>query len=134
MSMARGRRSLMPRQSAEQTLHRHVADLLRLVLPASVLATTFPAGGGGRVRGRVLKGMGLVPGMPDWLIAHGGKTLWIELKSPIGRLSPEQKAVHERLRQAGHFVEIGRSIDDVIDALDRHGIPHRISTVGHLYA
>jgi hypothetical protein len=67
-----------------------------------------------------------MPGMPDWLIAHGGKTLWLELKTSTGRLSLEQKACHERLRQAGHSVEVCRTIDDVVAALDKHGVPHAV--------
>lgn len=111
----------------EQNFHKGVATLLKAALPDDVVATTFPAGGGGRIRGAILKGMGLVPGMPDWLVAHAGKTLWLELKTEIGRLSPAQKVCHERLRVAGHQVEVCRNIFDVIDALDRHGVPHAVS-------
>lgn len=116
----------MPRR-LEQNFHKGVAVLLRAALPSDALATTFPAGGGGRIRGAILKGMGLLPGMPDWLVAHAGKTLWLELKTETGKLSPVQKVCHERLRGAGHQVEVCRSIFDVIDALDRAGIPHAVS-------
>lgn len=116
----------MPRR-LEQNFHKAVATLLSAALPDDVVATTFPAGGGGRLRGAILKGLGLVPGMPDWLVAHAGRTLWLELKTDVGRLSAAQKLCHERLRRAGHQVQVCRSIFDVIDALDSAGVPHAVS-------
>lgn len=116
----------MPRR-LEQNFHKAVAALLSAALPEDVVATTFPAGGGGRLRGAILKGLGLVPGMPDWLVAHAGRTLWLELKTDVGRLSPAQKLCHERLRRAGHQVQVCRSIFDVIDALDSAGVPHAVT-------
>lgn len=116
----------MPQHASEEAFHRAVAQTLSLVLLPGSLATTIPSGGGGRIRGARLKAMGLLPGLPDWLIAHGGKTLWIELKTAAGRVSPEQKLCHDRLRLTGHAVEVCRSIDQVVNALDRHNIPHRL--------
>lgn len=48
------------------------------------------------------------PGHPDLVVAaHGGRTLWLELKSKTGRLSKEQEQVRIMLMALGHeFHEI----------------------------
>lgn len=113
---------------SEETLHRAVADYLRLTLAPETFVTTFPAGGGGRVRGARLKAMGLKAGMPDLMIWWPGSDGWarclgIELKSAKGRLSPDQRATHAALREAGCLIEVCRSIDDVQRALRAWSVP-----------
>lgn len=110
----------------ERVLQRAVIALLEAALTPSSWFTCFPAGGGGPVRGGILKGMGLRAGVPDLLICHRGQVLWIELKTLKRTTSPVQKICHQQLRSAGCPVEVARSVDDVIAALDRHGIPHAI--------
>lgn len=109
----------------EAALHRTVADYLTVALAPEVFATTFPAGGGGRIRGAQLKAMGLKSGCPDWLLVHGGRAYFIELKADGGRLSPAQRETHAALERAGAFVAVCRSIDSVIGTLAGFGIPTR---------
>ena len=112
----------------EQTLQQQIALILRLALAPDVWWSSIPAGGGGALRGKFLKSTGLRPGMPDMLICAPDKMpLWLELKAgKAGRLSEAQKACHLHLRAIGHTVEVVRSIEDAMAALDRHGIPHRV--------
>lgn len=113
----------------EDNIHKAVARTLDLCLYPETLHTCFPAGGGGKVRGAILKARGLKAGMPDHLIIHPGVTLWLELKVPkSGRVSDSQKLRHAELRAIGHKVEICRSVADVADALNVHCIPHRMIT------
>jgi hypothetical protein len=50
------------------------------------------------------------PGLPDLIIAlPGGRTVWLELKSKGGRMSPEQTLVINQLLLLGHEVHIVRS-------------------------
>jgi hypothetical protein len=117
----------------EQNFQKAVATLLHAALPDDAWSSAFPAGGGGRLRGAILKSMGLAPGVPDYIIAHAGRTLWLELKTHArgSGLSATQRACHERLRAAGHAVEVVRDIVEVIRALDAHGVPHRLSITGN---
>lgn len=118
----------MPRRKPEEILHRAVAEYLTAVLPRDVFFTTFPAGGGGRIRGAILRGCGLQPGVPDILIVCAGIAHWVELKAPKGVVSDEQTACHERLRAAGsNRIKVCRSIDDVAEALEFWGVPTRES-------
>lgn len=109
----------------EAQLHASVAGYLNAILAPEVFWTTFPAGGGGRFRGAMLKRAGLRPGVPDILIIHGGFTYGIELKTATGALSLEQKGCHMDLAIAGANVSVCRSLDDVAYFLKTWGIPTR---------
>ncbi len=72
---------------------------------------------GGRMskrRGQCLKLMGVVAGIPDVFIGipnsqyHG---LYIEFKTPTGKVSPVQKAIHKVIRGNGYQVEVCRSVE-----------------------
>ena len=116
----------------EAILHRAVAQYLKATLRPPSFWTTFPAGGGGRIRGAQLKRLGLVAGFPDIIVIHpvasagselGAWLVGIELKAPKGRQSDEQKAVQRAFEQAGGFYYVCRSVDEVEDALRQTGIP-----------
>ena len=64
-------------------------------------------------------------GVPD-LYARSEKygiRLWLEVKTPIGRLSPYQEAWHASERAAGGDVVVVRSVSEVITALQQRGVP-----------
>lgn len=55
------------------------------------------------------------PGTPDVLCFTAlGAVIWIETKTVIGKLSPEQRAMHTCLRARGHTVVVACSVDDVL--------------------
>lgn len=61
-------------------------------------------------------------GMPDIIgVLQGGRMLAIEVKTAIGRVSPEQEEMLLRLKNAGALAFVARSLDDVISNLLRHG-------------
>jgi hypothetical protein len=99
------------------------------VLPATVWYTHFPAGGGGKRRGAILKGAGLKAGVPDILIIYRGMAYWIELKAPKGVISKVQDNTIAALFYVGSKVYLARNIDDVANALTQWGIPARRNRV-----
>jgi hypothetical protein len=113
----------MARRAPEKLLHKAVAAYLNAVLPTSVWWTTFPAGGGGVIRGATLKAQGLKAGVPDILIIRHGTAYWIELKAPKGISSGAQIETTRALEWAGCFVAVCRSIDNVRLVLDSWRIP-----------
>ena len=112
----------------ERDLHKAVAQFLALALPKNAVWTTFPAGGGGTVRGAQLKARGLMAGWPDVQILWDGLFYGVELKAAHGRLSPEQRACGEAIAAAGGYYKIIRSLEELQDWFPRVGIPLRAST------
>ena len=119
----------------EQTFHITAAQYLDVALPSHCVWTTFPAGGGGRLRGKILKAMGLKPGWPDIQIlvretAYDSirpmsRFIGLECKRlrtgfqrlRTGFLSSAQFEAHSLIRNAGGEVYIVRTLEDIYDAL-----------------
>ena len=99
----------------ESDIHKQVANYLDLTLPVSSVWSTIGHGGmplHPRTAAR-LKAQGLKPGIPDVLIVWQGRAIFVEIKRPGGRLSPAQKAMHERITSAGAVVTTCFSAEDV---------------------
>lgn len=85
-----------------------------------ILAWAVPNGahvaGGEKERIRkvaAMKADGLLPGVPDLtIITKQGAVGFLEVKTPTGSVSQNQKHVHRVLRDRGAKVAIVRSIDD----------------------
>jgi len=71
-----------------------------------------------KIYGAKLKAAGLKPGMPDLCIPRW--SLWIEVKSGRGKLSPDQEQAIAELRADGQAVYICHSIDDCMAAVEQH--------------
>ena len=70
--------------------------------------------------------MGVFPGFADLIVLTGGQVLFLEVKSPSGRLSPAQKAFRDMVKAQGFGWALVRSIEDALDALADHGITTRV--------
>lgn len=80
--------------------------------------------------------MGVVAGLPDWLIIDGGRPLFFEVK-PRGWKARKAKTgnytaheqrqleTHKRLRMAGAVVEIIETLDELRERLYHHCVPTR---------
>jgi hypothetical protein len=109
----------------EDVLHVQVWRMLRSLLPADAVAWSSESRGVGGEEGGRRKARGVIAGTPDLQVMYCGRTLFIELKAPRGSVSGEQRHLHDRLRRAGFSVAVCRSIEDVVGALERFGIPLR---------
>lgn len=56
-----------------------------------------------------------VKGLSDLLFVGRGKVAFIEVKTPAGRVSTEQLAFIERVRELGHSAGIARSVEDALE-------------------
>lgn len=104
------------RTPSEEQLHLSVAKYLNILQAQGHLLWFHPANGGSRnvIEAVKLKRMGVSAGVPDIvLIPRMGPVLFIELKSESGRVSPEQQAWMEALREHGCPAEVCRSLDEV---------------------
>lgn len=115
---------------SEAALHRAVWQYLQLALPDDAVAF-HPANGEARnpVTAARLKGMGVVPGVPDLVLIWKGRAIGIELKTARGRVSPSQKAMAERWTLAGGLYHVCRSVEDVEEFLACCGVPLHASGI-----
>lgn len=90
---------------------------------------------------RLLAGkMGILPGLPDWLIIHRGRVGAIEIK-PRGWKARKQRTdnftphetkqlvTHDKLLAAGCWVEICETLEEILDSLVQHGVPLRNESI-----
>lgn len=62
-------------------------------------------------------------GTPDLLaVPPQGSPWWIEVKTPTGRVRPEQARMHQELRERGQLVYVVRSIDQLLRLLRAEGL------------
>jgi hypothetical protein len=125
----------------ETAEHRTIAVYLRKVgLGPGALAIHIRNERGSAWERMIASQMGVMSGIPDWLILHGGDAGFIELK-PRGfkdKLSRgvgitahvlKQLAAHDKLRDAGCWVEICETLEEVVDVLMRRGVPVRTASI-----
>lgn len=108
-------------QRAEQAFQQQVASYLDHVVPG-LLWWHVPNGAGNRgVRlGGILKSMGVKAGVPDIaMVLPMGRAAFIELKTPKGSLSADQKAFRDRAVAINAFWAEARSLADVEAILER---------------
>lgn len=60
-----------------------------------------------------------ITGVPDRIVILNQKILFVELKTPTGKISPRQLVVFDELGEAGFPVHILRSKDDVNDFVEQ---------------
>jgi hypothetical protein len=96
---------------SEHVIQRQAVQWIRQSTPYVVFA--IPNGENrSRVTGGRLKAEGVLAGVPDLCIP--ALSLFIEMKTDVGEVSPMQKAMHEDLRRDGQTVEVCRSVEEVI--------------------
>jgi len=63
----------------------------------------------------LFKKMGMLPGMPDLcVITDWGHVFFIEVKNETGKVSEQQKRIHEVLKRKGFAVYVVRSLEETI--------------------
>jgi VRR-NUC domain len=111
------------RQRPEAAIQRAVFQHLRARAAPNVFAF-HPANGGYRkpVEAAIMKGLGVVAGVPDVIVIHAGRCYALELKAEGGRVTDKQLATIAALREAGAFVGIAEGINRAIACLEAWGL------------
>ena len=60
---------------------------------------------------------GIQTGWPDFTVAYARRVVFIEAKTPEGRLSEVQRNVHKFIRKAGNIVVVCRSLEECKEAV-----------------
>lgn len=112
----------MKRNRAEDILHASIAKYLTLAEPPGFFWTSIENRNNGRNEGGRRKQRGCKAGIPDILTIYQGRVLFLEVKTPKGRLRPSQKKLIPEIEQAGAGVVVVRSVDDVFHVLKEAGV------------
>jgi hypothetical protein len=64
--------------------------------------------------GAKFKAQGVIAGVPDLVFVWNGKTHYIEVKTEKGRLSEQQKALHQKWAEQGVEVKVCRTSEEII--------------------
>ena len=103
---------------AETKLQRQVLDWARAAFPHA-FARKIPNGpmyvAGGR------KAKSPLAGVPDVLVVHHGRYIWMEVKVPGEPLSQTQINTHAEMRIAGMEVHLVYSLEDAKQAMESRG-------------
>lgn len=59
-------------------------------------------------------------GLPDLLVHRGGMTVWMEVKTPTGKLRPVQEARITQIRRYGIPVAVVRSPEEALEFASNH--------------
>jgi hypothetical protein len=111
------------RTSTEGAIQRALFTHLRMRAAAGVVAFHVPNGGYRRpIEAAIMKGQGVLSGVPDVIAVKNGCTYALELKPPGGRLTQAQSAAHAALRDAGAVVATTFCLDDAITVLEHWGL------------
>ena len=97
----------MTRRSPEAQIQRSIFQHLRVRGTPGMFAFHVPNGGYRRpVEAAILKGLGVVAGVPDIIIVHEGRCYGLELKAKGGRATPKQLEAIAAMEAAGAFTAI----------------------------
>jgi hypothetical protein len=85
-----------------------------------VFAFHVPNGGYRKpVEAAILKGLGVVAGVPDVIVIHAGRCYALEIKAPGGRATPKQLAAIAAMEAAGAYTCIAENLDRALEVLER---------------
>ena len=116
------------RKVSEREIQSSIVKWARTVAP-DARTIHVPMNQANNVAGALMNGAGAVKGVPDLIvIAPGGKTLFMEVKTIEGRLRPEQKKFAGDIVSMGHHYALVRSIEDARIAFARADIKTRESS------
>ena len=57
-------------------------------------------------------------GTPDLLVVMESRSFWIEIKTPKGKVKPDQEKMHTDLREKGQRVYVCRSVEELIEVIE----------------
>jgi hypothetical protein len=111
------------RQHPEAQIQRAVFQHLRARGAPGVFAF-HPANGGYRkpVEAAIMKGLGVVAGLPDLFIVHNGRVFAMELKAEGSRATDKQLECIAALREAGAFTCLAEGLDRALACLETWGL------------
>lgn len=111
------------RANPEQAIQRAVFQHLARRAAPGVVAFHVPNGGYRTPHeAAILKGLGVMAGVPDVFCIRLGRVYALELKTKDGRPTKAQIAAVESIRNAGGYAAIAYGLDEALRCLEVVGI------------
>lgn len=114
----------MPRrQQPEAQIQRAVFSHLKTRAAPGVFAFHVPNGGYRKPReAAILKGLGVVSGVPDVIAIHHGRVYGLEIKAEGRRATEKQLSAISAMREAGAYTCVAEGLDEAIRTLEFWGL------------
>jgi hypothetical protein len=113
----------------EHQIQADIVRVLRLAFASGVRIWAIPNGGhlaNGAIGWKRLEEEGATAGAPDLVIvAQTGQVIWLEVKTPDGKLTDRQAEFRAFLLSCGHPHYIVRCGEDALEACKDHGLLRR---------
>jgi hypothetical protein len=111
------------RAQPEAKIQRAVFQHIR-ARGAPDLFAFHPANGGyrKRIEAKILRGLGVVAGVPDIILIHRGRVYGLELKREGGRSTPKQLETIAAMGAAGAFCAVTEGLDRALVTLEMWGL------------
>lgn len=111
------------RARPEDQIQRAIFQHLRARKAPGVFAWHTPNGGKRKpIEASILKGLGVVAGVPDIVAIRGGHTYGLELKAEGGKPSDKQTATMAEMERAGATIALATGLDAAIAQLEAWGL------------
>jgi len=102
----------------KDTEHKAQTAFCKWLRLRGIFHFAIPNGGArNAITGRRLKDEGVLAGVPDLFLP--GLRLFVEMKSPEGRLGPAQRECREKLVMLGYEVAVCRTLGEAIGEAER---------------
>ncbi len=75
------------------------------------------------IQGQMQKARGVRRGLPDVMVWAPGYFLGVELKAGSNTATEDQRAFGQAMAALGHGYAVVRSVEQLVDVLEQHGIP-----------
>ena len=127
------------RTTPEADAQRAIVQALRFALPRDAIVhhcanEVTEAGPRGARRQAILDGMGVHSGFADLIVISGGRVLFLEVKSPSGRLRKSQEVFRDTVVTQGFGWALVRTVDDALGALADNSFTSRVQIMGRRVA
>jgi hypothetical protein len=111
------------RRRPEDAIQRAVFQHLRARAAPNVFAF-HPANGGYRkpIEAAIMKGMGVVSGVPDLIAIHKSRCYALEIKTVGGKPTSKQLEAIAAMEAAGAFTAIAEGLDRALAILEAWGL------------
>lgn len=104
----------MKRQHPESELQKACVKWFKLQYPKDMIWANANGGARSPIEAAIMKGEGVTAGIPDLTVIVNKHLFFVEMKAKTGRLTPQQAAIHERLKECGFDTIVCKSFIEFV--------------------